>query len=515
MVLYGDGRPGVAVLLWTPIAKYFGIKILQYWGVMEEQWMIKEPGATQSNPEAKDKMYDNIQATPDSKIESPNNPLIKICEKCGAQITGGDKFCYKCGTKVANEVQKVQMGNEPVAVKLKNEGTSENKQETIVSVNGDSVQRNMINVSDAGELKLLFNRVYKSYISIDNEESKLFQQLYGTEVLGKAYRAECKRNKAALDNGIIISRDQSYIEFMEVLHDIYWDGNEENGSYEARSARAKHGITDRKNHKKQASKRCKRCGQPVDPMTKKCIGCGKSYSKKPLIAVLCLLVPIISIIGHFSANYYLAVSSMGNSEFISAQQYFDNLFIGEEIFPEKSKYIKAGVLMEKGEYVESLKLFESIDDIPVPVSIFDSLKSEIYSKGRLDYRNGYVAEAVRCFTALDGYERSEDYLLLLDCRNSSLTATRNYNKLVQLIGFEDASELILKFEPTAELFLEGYWTEGIGKENYFEMYKNSDGRLSCRYSLPCKSLSGTYFFLMGCILLVRKNFLQPNTLNLR
>lgn len=248
---------------------------------------------------------------------------------------------------------------------------------------------------------------------------------------------------------------------------------------------------------KNKQRYCKLCGQPIDSTTKKCTGCGKQYFKaklKPLHVVLAILILIV---GYVGINYFCAVSAMNNQEFIKSQQFFDNLFVSEKIFPSKHTYVEAGVLMEEGEYLESLKSFENVDGVPVPAAITDYLKAQIYSAGQTAYRAGNMTKAEKNFNAISDYKRSNDYLLLIRCSDSrSWLARAKYNELVELLGFENTDEVIMKYEPTAQLFLNGRWEDGNTYPLSFEMYEDEDG-WHTRYNIPFKDVEGYYFISNG------------------
>ena len=246
---------------------------------------------------------------------------------------------------------------------------------------------------------------------------------------------------------------------------------------------------------------CKLCGHAIDGVTKKCTGCGKQYFKAKLKPLYVVLAIFILLSGYVGVNYFCAVSAMNDQKFIESQQYFDNLFVSKTIFSAKYAYVKAGVLMEEGKYIASLNAFSKLDDVPIPVSITDYLKSKIYSAGQAAYQAGNMTEAKRNFNAISSYRRSDDYLILISCsENSNLDSSSsliNYIRLLNLLGFENADEIILKNKSTAELFLNGRWEDGDTNPYYFEMKNESDGGWRCQYNLPHKDAEGYYYISNG------------------
>lgn len=103
---------------------------------------------------------------------------------------------------------------------------------------------------------------------------------------------------------------------------------------------------------------------------------------------------------------------------------------------------------------------------------------------------------------LKDYKNSAKYLSLIDARTiSPFTSASNlkakYQKIISLISFEDAAEIILKNEDMMDLFLTGRWEDGTSDPYYFEMFEDDDGNLSCRYNLPNKDVDGYYFLNDG------------------
>lgn len=253
--------------------------------------------------------------------------------------------------------------------------------------------------------------------------------------------------------------------------------------------------------KKSKLRYCKLCGHAVDGVTKKCTGCGKQYFKAKLKPLYVVLAIFILLSGYVGVNYFCAVSAMNDQKFIESQQYFDNLFVSKTIFSAKYAYVEAGVLMEEGKYIASLNAFSKLDNIPIPVSITDNLKSKIYSSGQAAYQAGNMTEAKKNFDAISNYRRSDDYLILISCsENSNLDSSSafvNYVRLLKLLGFENADEIMLKNMSTAELFLNGRWEDGNKNPHYFELQYESDGGWYSQYNLPHKDAEGDYYISNG------------------
>ena len=65
------------------------------------------------------------------------------------------------------------------------------------------------------------------------------------------------------------------------------------------------------------------------------------------------MLVVLLISGYIGVNYFSALSAMNNQEFIKSKQFFDNLLVSDQLFPDKYAYVEAGVLLERGEYVEA------------------------------------------------------------------------------------------------------------------------------------------------------------------
>ena len=272
-------------------------------------------------------------------------------------------------------------------------------------------------------------------------------------------------------------------------------------------------------------KYCKSCGGALNK-TKKCTGCGKQYFQLPKrlitfdkkknyqntsennnepdknienkvkrrtrkrhvlkIASVILVPLLISIIIYGGYNDINANKNIDEQKFIAAKRNLDNLFIAEKIMPDKYEYVYAGVLFEEGKYIESLEAFQALSGTPVPVSIIDEIKEKIYTDGQYAYHNDNLADAETNFDAIKSYKNSNDYLTLIYAKRG-VSILSYKNELLNLIGFEDAAEVILKYQRTAIDFLRGEW-----RNDYYYFIINSEDSDSSSYNLPNKHAGGYY-----------------------
>lgn len=290
--------------------------------------------------------------------------------------------------------------------------------------------------------------------------------------------------------------------------------------------------------------KCEKCGQKLHQKSTYCPNCGEKLTIEQIdrknhhpilgIAISFLVLCIVALAvfgGYFALNYHNGIAAMNNQNFIAAHQYLDHLPMGDQLFQDEYAYIEAGVLMEEGKYIESLKAFDNLKGIPVPSSIpetlidkiicegeylsllgiidelqnipipsttLETITAKIYSAGKAAYKNDDFPVAKDNFTSIRGYKQSEDYLLLIGCKYGNLaeyTVNGHYDDLVKLIGFEDADRIIIENKFTAIRFLKGTWEDG---QKYNPFYFKIDAQNHAWNNLPHNDSDG-YYYLSGGI----------------
>ena len=112
-------------------------------------------------------------------------------------------------------------------------------------------------------------------------------------------------------------------------------------------------------------------------------------------------------------------------------------------------------------------------------------EEEIYAYGVNQYQANEIDRAKEVFDLLPvDYEQVPDYLVLIQASKAIKAGTFKWDlgnendvdietatKLIDLVGFENAGELLMKQHQPAALFLEGYWSNG---SDYFLIKKNVD-----------------------------------------
>lgn len=142
---------------------------------------------------------------------------------------------------------------------------------------------------------------------------------------------------------------------------------------------------------------------------------------------------------------------------------------------------KAELFASKNDYAEGFELLikaEKYGDVSAQMSQF---QESAYQEAVTMYRDGDIAKPRRLFTILGDYLQAKDYLILIKARDRAISYTnltqKEVDKLISLVGFEDAAKLVLEFEDVAVKFLEGKW---MGDGYYFSI--TDEGVLD--YNLP-------------------------------
>jgi hypothetical protein len=132
-----------------------------------------------------------------------------------------------------------------------------------------------------------------------------------------------------------------------------------------------------------------------------------------------------------------------------------------------SKYRKALAYENTGSYSEALTLFSEIGDYRDSEEHIVAIKLDIYTESQRAYTSGDYSSAMYGFSQLSGYEHSSDYYALCEIHLYGVDTTDKHT-LVALIGFEDASALLLSDINIALDFLMGTWSCADGELTFDE-----------------------------------------------
>lgn len=166
-------------------------------------------------------------------------------------------------------------------------------------------------------------------------------------------------------------------------------------------------------------------------------------------------------------KYYSALCKINYKD--SAELYDDTLY-------------RQGIYQfyEEGELITGYKTLSSVPkDYPGLQNVLNECQELLYAFGQDAYHAEEYRLAESYFATIKGYGRSADYLTLLDVHlntSTDYTILKYYNglkeesvlveKLIALIGFEDAAELLVSTQDLASEYLLGNWTSSGG---YFKM----------------------------------------------
>lgn len=115
----------------------------------------------------------------------------------------------------------------------------------------------------------------------------------------------------------------------------------------------------------------------------------------------------------------------------------------------------------KKDYVSAYRKVVNITDCDEAEKLKEEYKAEIYAAAQYDYEHARYDQANDMLIIIPSdYERCADYRLLIRAHEWGPAA--HYDEIVELIGFEDAGELLLMYDKTAFLFLAGEWKDDNG-----------------------------------------------------
>ena len=117
--------------------------------------------------------------------------------------------------------------------------------------------------------------------------------------------------------------------------------------------------------------------------------------------------------------------------------------------------------------------------------LIDDYEEEIYEYGVNQYQADDIDHAKEAFDLLSvDYERTSDYLVLIQVSDATKAGIFTWDwsdendadrkiatKLIDLVGFDNATTLIMKSEKSTILFLDGKWSDG---DLYFKFYQSPD-----------------------------------------
>ncbi len=167
-------------------------------------------------------------------------------------------------------------------------------------------------------------------------------------------------------------------------------------------------------------------------------------------------------------------------------------------------YEWGNALISQEKYLDAYDKLNLAGDYLDTKQIIVDLKDYIYYLAIDYYHSAQYVESQQCLESIGNYLDSNAYLTLIDAHlvfepHFNLDAYINFKseKLWQLIGFEDAAQLLVSDQGWAALFLLGTWR---GDSRYFIM--KADG--SIRYDIPWINYGDYYRIEDGLVLLYKE-----------
>lgn len=167
-------------------------------------------------------------------------------------------------------------------------------------------------------------------------------------------------------------------------------------------------------------------------------------------------------------------------------------YSGADEMKNEAQYRWAWALIEEEDYIGAYKKLDSIRGYSDVNEALYALTEVMYYKGVELYRQGEYEEARKYFSYTTSFQDTSSYQALIEVHlNTAIYWYEEFDlmgfstssdetlcqSLIPLIGFEDASEMLMRYHGIAEVFLRGTWS---GEGYYFTM--EEDGHVS--YNLP-------------------------------
>ena len=170
-------------------------------------------------------------------------------------------------------------------------------------------------------------------------------------------------------------------------------------------------------------------------------------------------------------------------------------YVKAEEMKDETNFVWAKALIEEEDYVAAYNKLDVIKNYSNASEILDALTEVMYYEGQILYRDGKYSEARAYFSCIDSYSNSDNYLLLIDARNTTNAKelTDIVKEIEDMFYFEDAAEVLLFNQSIARIFLVGEWNSSNG---YYGLDFEQDGS-SYYYNLPVYYSSYTYHIENG------------------
>ena len=213
------------------------------------------------------------------------------------------------------------------------------------------------------------------------------------------------------------------------------------------------------------------------------------------LAIICILI-----LGAYSVSYKMCVKAADSGDFYQAKKLllFPQITAHHDPDIEEriSLFINAQDSLDTGKYIQAFTAYKKLagNGYKQSEEILKKNRTLFYSKAVEYYRNNQIRSAKEIFNYYKDYNRSNDYLLLIELKeknkNSAFSDPNDIKKLIPMIEFEDAEEVF--WESYVYDYLTGNWKSNDGSY-YFEIIAQSDGSYNSQYNLPNIKMNNSYF----------------------
>lgn len=159
----------------------------------------------------------------------------------------------------------------------------------------------------------------------------------------------------------------------------------------------------------------------------------------------------------------------------------------EEMYLE-TYYLWGISLADEENYLLAYDKLQECSDYENTRELLNSLKLTLYEIGAEFYEQGSYNQSRQYFEKLGKYSRSQDYLTLIGLHKSLSHTQADIQKLISLIGFEDAGSLI--FKNNGHYFFNGKFSCSSG---YINLYKDANGNWKGQWNIPGIPSESWYF----------------------
>ena len=278
-----------------------------------------------------------------------------------------------------------------------------------------------------------------------------------------------------------------------------------------------------KNVLPEDSRFCQYCGATLTPVELRADQPEKQEKPKKKVKIWAIVLAAVLILalgfgGVYYGNYRSAINLAEAGDYSGAQAKLMFPAVTNWHDPQLADYLNAGIQYEQGQYYQAKKTFEILSETGYrnsaemqemtayeealyklekedvagiktimqmaeegyepAINNLTRLKADVYGQAIRAYRAGNLNRAKDLFNAITPLSRSKDYLTLID--------RKNYKDVFNLIGFEDANEIIVDLFTVS--FFEGKWKT---RDGVYSFSMSSEGRNS--YNLPHEYNTNPYY----------------------